>query len=81
MIRPEYETALRRYVTHHEHPGPFLRACLEGNWRLAIAIADKDATVAELKAIASWIYWEAAPSRCHGDVERVTAWLENREAA
>ena len=65
---------LIRYITNGTHPGHFLRAVLEHDLFESMARADLDSR-AGLFGLVCFIY-NSAPAGCHGNRERVEAWME-----
>jgi hypothetical protein len=64
---------LARWVIDGHPVGGFLRSCLENNFVDAICRAGADLTVADVRAVAKWIYNEA-PQRCWGSPGVVKTW-------
>lgn len=64
---------LRRYIEHHERPGPFVLALLANDLRETAAAADVF-TAHRLPELIEWVC-EYAPPGCWGDERAVRTWL------
>ncbi len=72
-ISPYLDVALERYVKNHVPPGDFLRACLENDFKGAMAHAD-DKNRLNMYNIFIWIC-NAVPIEAQGSPEKVRAWI------
>jgi len=70
------ETALTRYLVHHQEPTPFIRAVLVGDL-LEVARQGNREELADLPELIAWIY-RRAPMACWGTPERVRMWLDRQ---
>jgi len=77
MIPTELKESLDRYVTHRIPTGDFLHAVLTNNLMEAFGRAD-DNNRYLLFDICSYVYNEM-PASCHGNEEKVNAWLNARQ--
>lgn len=76
VMRADMRAALDAYAREHHPIGDFLTAVLENDLMGAMGRADED-NLLNMPAICAYVYNEM-PSRCHGSVEQVDAWLAER---
>ena len=69
-----------RWIEKGIRPGEFLSSVIEDDLLDALTCADDDMTRANIRAIASWFYWESPPA-CHGSLERARSWQRARKEA
>lgn len=71
---PEHlREGLVEHVLDGRPVGGFLTACLCNNFGDAVCRAGADISIADLRAIAKWLYNET-PGRCHGSAAAVKQW-------
>ena len=76
MIPERMLPALNRYVKHGIVPGSFLYAVLCNDLKEAVACAD-DENIQQLPEYVRYLY-NNVPSPCWGSVERVNAWIKDK---